>query len=47
MGNFPAHCNVAQPGAVQLRAEERDKSSRELGVVKNKSVTTESRTSCL
>lgn len=46
MGNFPAHCNVAQPGAVLLRAEEKDKNG-ELGVVKNKPVTAESRTGCL
>jgi len=34
MGNFPADCSVAQPGAVQLHAEEEDKCSRVLGLLK-------------
>lgn len=44
---FLTDCNVAQPGAVQLHAGEEDKSSRALGVVKNKSMTAGSRAGCL
>lgn len=46
-GEFPADCNIAQPGAVQLHAAEEDNSSREIGAVKNKSMTAGSRTGCL
>lgn len=46
-GDFPTDWYTAQPGAVLQHAEEEDKSSRELGVAKNKPMTAGSRTVCL
>lgn len=46
-GELPADCNVAQSGAIQLHVKEEHKNDRELGAVKNKSVTTGARTGCL
>ena len=45
-GKLPADCSVAQSGAIQLHVEQEHENGRELGDVKNKSMTAESRTGC-